>query len=119
MKQSECLGVNQQGHLTIDGCDTVLLAKQYGTPLYVMDEEGIRAACRSYRSSIDRFYSGRGMVCYASKAFCCKEICRIVTEEGLDLDVVSGGELYTALAAGVDAKHIHFHGNNKTMQELR
>ena len=94
MKQSECLGVNQQGHLTIGGCDTVLLAKQYGTPLYVMDEEGIRAACRSYRSSIDRFYSGRGMVCYASKAFCCKEICRIVTEEGLDLDVVSGGELY-------------------------
>ena len=62
MKQSECLGVNQQGHLTIGGCDTVLLAKQYGTPLYVMDEEGIRAACRSYRSSIDRFYSGRGMV---------------------------------------------------------
>ena len=100
MKQSECLGVNQQGHLTIGGCDTVLLAKQYGTPLYVMDEEGIRAACRSYRSSIDRFYSGRGMVCYASKAFCCKEICRIMDAEQMGLDVVSEGELYTALAAG-------------------
>ncbi len=62
--------------------------------------------------------TGKGTALYASKAFCCKEICRIVTEEGLDLDVVSGGELYTALAAGVDAKHIHFHGNNKTMQEL-
>ena len=85
MKQSECLGVNQQGHLTIGGCDTVLLAEQYGTPLYVMDEEGIRAACRSYRSSIDRFYGGRGMVCYASKAFCCKEICRIMDAEQMGL----------------------------------
>ena len=63
MKQSECLSVDRQGHLTIGGCDTVALAGQYGTPLYVMDEEGIRAACRSYRNSIDRFYGGRGMVC--------------------------------------------------------
>ena len=119
MKQSECLGVNQQGHLTIGGCDTVLLAKQYGTPLYVMDEEGIRAACRSYRSSIDRFYSGRGMVCYASKAFCCKEICRIMDAEQMGLDVVSEGELYTALAAGFPAERICFHGNNKTDNELK
>ena len=119
MKQSECLGVNQQGHLTIGGCDTVLLAKQYGTPLYVMDEEGIRAACRSYRSSIDRFYSGRGMVCYASKAFCCKEICRIMDAEQMGLDVVSEGELYTALAAGFPAERICFHGNNKTDHELK
>ena len=119
MKQSECLGVNQQGHLTIGGCDTVLLAEQYGTPLYVMDEEGIRAACRSYRSSIDRFYGGRGMVCYASKAFCCKEICRIMDAEQMGLDVVSEGELYTALAAGFPAERICFHGNNKTDHELK
>ena len=119
MKQSECLGVNQQGHLTIGGCDTVALAEQYGTPLYVMDEEGIRAACRSYRSSIDRFYSGRGMVCYASKAFCCKEICRIMDAEQMGLDVVSEGELYTALAAGFPAERICFHGNNKTDHELK
>ena len=93
MKQSERLGVDQQGHLTIGGCDTVELAAQYGTPLYVMDEDGIRAACRSYRDSIERYYDGRGMVCYASKAFCCKEICRIMDQEQMGLDVVSEGEL--------------------------
>ena len=65
MKQSDCLKVNGQGHLTIGGCDTVELAKEYGTPLYVLDESGVRAACRSYRDSIDRFYGGRGRVCYA------------------------------------------------------
>lgn len=119
MKQSERLGVNEQGHLTIGGCDTVQLAQQYGTPLYVMDEDGIRAACRSYRDSIDRFYGGRGMVCYASKAFCCKEICRIMAQEQMGLDVVSEGELYTALQAGFPAGRICFHGNNKTDHELR
>ncbi len=119
MKQSERLGVNQQGHLTIGGCDTVELAAQYGTPLYVMDEDGIRAACRSYRDSIERYYDGRGMVCYASKAFCCKEICRIMDQEQMGLDVVSEGELYTALQAGFPAERICFHGNNKTDHELR
>lgn len=119
MKQSERLGVNQQGHLTIGGCDTVELAAQYGTPLYVMDEDGIRAACRSYRDSIERYYDGRGMVCYASKAFCCKGICRIMDQEQMGLDVVSEGELYTALQAGFPAERICFHGNNKTDHELR
>ena len=119
MKQSERLGVNQQGHLTIGGCDTVELAAQYGTPLYVMDEDGIRAACRSYRDSIERYYDGRGMVCYASKAFCCKEICRIMDQEQMGLDVVSEGELYTALQAGFPAERSCFHGNNKTDHELR
>ena len=119
MKQSERLGVNQQGHLTIGGCDTVELAAQYGTPLYVMDEDGIRAACRSYRDSIERYYDGRGMVCYASKAFCCKEICRIMDQEQMGLDVVSEGELYTALQADFPAERICFHGNNKTDHELR
>ena len=116
---SDCYNVNEKGHLTISGCDTVELAEKYGTALYVMSEDEIRSVCRRYKSSFERHYNGKGTALYASKAFCCKEICRIVTEEGLDLDVVSGGELYTALAAGVDAKHIHFHGNNKTMQELR
>ena len=116
---SDCYNVNEKGHLTISGCDTVELAEKYGTALYVMSEDEIRSVCRRYKSSFERHYNAKGTALYASKAFCCKEICRIVTEEGLDLDVVSGGELYTALAAGVDAKHIHFHGNNKTMQELR
>lgn len=118
MRQSESLQINAQGHLTIGGCDAVELAREYGTPLYVLDETGVRAACRSYRDSIDRFYGGRGMVCYASKAFCCKEICRIMHDEGMGLDVVSEGELYTALSAGFPAEKICFHGNNKTDSEL-
>ena len=97
---SDCLGVNDQGHLTIGGCDTLKLAETFGTPLYVMDEEQIRRNCRQYRASIETCYQGRGLALYASKAFSCKEICRIVREEGLGLDVVSGGELYTAIQAG-------------------
>ena len=115
---SDCLGVNEKGHLTISGCDTVELAKEYGTALYVMSEDKIRDTCGRYKSSFDKYYDGHGAPIYASKAFSCKEICRIVTSEGLELEVVSGGELYTALAAGVDAKYIHFQGNNKSVQEL-
>ena len=91
---SDCYNVNEKGHLTISGCDTVELAEKYGTALYVMSEDEIRSVCRRYKSSFERHYNGKGTALYASKAFCCKEICRIVTEEGLDLDVVSGGELY-------------------------
>ena len=96
-----------------------MLFRSYGTPLYVLDETGVRNACKSYRSSIDRFYQGRGMVCYASKAFCCKEIYRVMDSEQMGVDVVSEGELYTALAAGFPAERICFHGNNKTDHELR
>lgn len=115
---SPCLSVNEQGHLTISGCDTTELAEQFGTPLYVMSEDEIRSACRRYQSSFAEFYQGNGKPIYASKAFCCKEMCRIAYSEGLDLDVVSGGELYTALQAGVPAANLHFHGNNKTIGEL-
>lgn len=115
---SENLSVNQKGHLTAGGIDTVELAKKYGTPLYVMDEQLIRKSCRSFKSSIDKFYGGNGLVCYASKAFCCKEMCRIMKEEGIGLDVVSIGELYTAVKSGFDCDKICFHGNNKTNEEL-
>lgn len=115
---SDCLNVNEKGQLTIGGCDTVGLAKQFGTPLYVMDEATIRNNCRLYKKSIDRFYGGNGLVLYASKAFCCKEICRIANEEGIGLDVVSGGELYTAVKAGFPVEKIYFHGNNKTPDEI-
>ena len=111
---SDCLKVNEKGHLTIGGCDTVELAKTYGTPVYVMDETTIRNACRAYKKSFDMYYGGNGMALFASKALNCLEICRIIKEEGLGLDVVSGGELYTALKAGFPAEKIHFHGNNKT-----
>lgn len=115
---SDCLNVNEKGHLTIGGCDCVELAEQYGTPLYVLDENQIRQNCRDYKSSIDENYGGHGLPLYASKAFCCKEICRIVGDEGLGLDVVSGGELYTAAQAGFPMERVYFHGNNKTIEEL-
>ncbi len=114
----EHLTVNDQGHLAIGGRDTLALAEEYGTPLYVMSEEAIRENCRLYRRSIERFYKGRGLAAYASKAFCCKAICRIANEEGLGLDVVSAGELYTAKAAGFPMDKVIFHGSNKTAEEL-
>lgn len=115
---SDCLSVNSKGRLTVGGCDAVELAQTFGTPLYVMDENTIRKNCRIFKSSIDKYYGGKGLVLYASKTMSCKEICRIVADEGLGLDVVSGGELYTALGAGFPAGKIYFHGNNKTPDEL-
>lgn len=115
---SENLSVNEKGHLAVSGVDTVDLAAQYGTPLYVMDEELIRSACRRFKKSIDSFYGGAGLVCYASKAFCCREMCRIMKDEGIGLDVVSGGELYTAASVDFPMENICFHGNNKTDEEL-
>ncbi|SCW27518.1 diaminopimelate decarboxylase [Paenibacillus tianmuensis] len=109
--------INDRGHLEIGGCDTVDLAKRYGTPLYVMDEHLIRQRCREFVQAF-RATGLRFQVAYASKAFCVMAMCRIVEEEGMSLDVVSDGELYTALEAGFPAERIHFHGNNKTPQEL-
>lgn len=119
MFTNDCLNVNEKGHLTIGGCDTVELAKEYGTPLYVLDENVIRNTCKSYVSSFEKFYNGNGRPLYASKALSCLELCRIANDEGLGLDVVSGGELYTALKAGFPAEKIHFHGNNKTNEEIK
>lgn len=118
MFHSDCLGINEQNHLTMGGADTVKLAEKYGTPLYLMDEDMIRNTCRVYKNSIDEFYGGNGLVLFASKAFSCKYIYKVVNEEGLGADVVSGGELFTALAAGFPAKKIYFHGNNKTYDEI-
>jgi diaminopimelate decarboxylase len=115
---TENLEVNEQNHLTIGGVDTIALAEKYGTPLYVMDEDMIRQNCRIYKDAIDRDYNGNGLILYASKAFSCLHMYRIVREEGLGVDVVSGGELYTALKAGMDPEKIYFHGNNKTDDEI-
>ena len=115
---SENLSVNEKGHLAVGGIDTVELADQYGTPLYVMDEDLIRDAVRRFKASIDKYYGGAGLVCYASKAFCCKAMCRIMKEEGIGLDVVSGGELYTAASVDFPMENVCFHGNNKTDEEL-
>ena len=115
---SENLSVNEKGHLAVGGIDTVELADQYGTPLYVMDEDLIRDTVRRFKASIDTYYGGAGLVCYASKAFCCKAMCRIMKEEGIGLDVVSGGELYTAASVDFPMENVCFHGNNKTDEEL-
>lgn len=115
---SKNLAVNEKGNLTIGGLDTVELAKEYGTPLYVMDEDLIREHCRSFKKSIDNYYGGAGLVCYASKAFCCKAMCKIMMDEGIGLDVVSEGELYTAASVGFPMDKVCFHGNNKTDGEL-
>lgn len=111
--------VNEAGHLTIAGCDTLSLAAQYGTPLYVMDETAIRNALRDYKQSIDDCYPNGGLVSFASKACSFKEIYRIVMQEGCGIDVVSGGELYTAMQVDFPAERICFHGNNKTISELQ
>lgn len=109
--------VNEQGHLEIGGCDTTKLAATYGTPLYVYDEALIRSKCRAYVEAFRQ--SGFAFqVAYASKAFCTMAMCKLVEEEGLSLDVVSGGELLTALRAGFPAERIHFHGNNKSTEEI-
>ena len=115
---SENLGVNEKGHLTVSGTDTVDLAAEYGTPLYVMDEEMVRKNCRRFNDSMKKFYGEKGEVHYAGKAFSCMEMCRIVASEGIGLDAVSIGELYTALKAGFPMDKIGFHGNNKTDAEL-
>jgi len=109
--------INQQGHLEIGGCDTVELARQFGTPLYIMDEAHIRDICRQYHSSFVKGMENTEVI-YASKAFLTLAMCRIIEEEGLGLDVVSGGELYTALQANFSPSHIYFHGNNKSREEL-
>ena len=119
MYVSKDLDVNSAGHLTIGDMDTVELAKEYGTPLYVVDEDLVREHCRSFKNSIDKYYGGAGLACYASKAFCCKAMCKIMLEEGMGLDVVSEGELYTARKSGFPMDKVCFHGNNKTDGELK
>lgn len=114
----DCLGVNEKKNLTIGGLDVADLAKEYRTPLYIMDEDAIRSNMRIYREALEKNYDGNGLILYASKAFCCKHIYRVAMEEGLGVDVVSGGEMYTAKQAGFPMEKVYFHGNNKTPDEL-
>ena len=116
---NDCLNVNEKGHLTIGGCDTLELAKEFGTPLYVMDEATIRNTCKSYVNSIKTHYDGKGLPMYASKALSCKALVQLADSENMGLDVVSGGEIYTAMKANFPPEKIQFHGNNKTEAELR
>lgn len=119
MARTDSYGVNEQGHFTLGGMDVLPLAREYGTPLMLMDEDLIRENMRMYRDSIEKHYGGQGLCCYASKAFSCKQIYRVCQEEGIGVDVVSMGELYTAMSVGFDPHKICYHGNNKTRAELR
>jgi diaminopimelate decarboxylase len=117
MKLMGTMNINSKGHLEIGNCDTTVLAKKFGTPLYVVDEELIRNTCKTFKDNF--LMEGINTeVIYASKAFLNIAICKLIKEEGLSLDVVSGGELYTALKAEFPANKIYMHGNNKTKDEL-
>ena len=118
MNTRDTLKINAKGHLEIGGADCVDLAKEFGTPVYLFDEAYIRKMMGVYRDTLSKKYDGRGMVLYASKAFSCKAIYRIADEENIGIDVVSGGELYTALQAGFPASRIYMHGNNKLDYEI-
>lgn len=109
--------INNQGHLEIGGVDTIELAGKFGTPLYVYDVALIRERARSFRKTFEKL-GVTAQVAYASKAFSTVAMVQLAEEEGLSLDVVSGGELYTAIAAGFPIEKIHFHGNNKSREEL-
>lgn len=115
---SRNVSVSPNGNLSLGGVDALDLVKEYGTPLYVMEEDIIRNAIRAYKNSVDEFYDGKGLVCYASKAFSCKEIYRIAKDENIGIDVVSEGELYTAISVDFPMDKICFHGNNKSKREL-
>jgi diaminopimelate decarboxylase len=104
--------VDQKGHLHVGGVDLLELAEEFGTPLFVYDEEHLRHACREAVAAW-----GEG-VAYATKAFLCRAMARLVCEEGMQLDVASGGELHVALSAGVPAERLVLHGNNKSTDEL-
>ena len=112
------LSVNSDGHLAIGGLDTLELAKEYGTPAYIMDEDAIRAMMRTYLNAAHTYFGADALPLYASKALCFTGIYKIAAEEGMGVDCVSGGELYTAKRAGFPAERIYFHGNNKTERDI-
>ncbi|AUB36993.1 lysA, diaminopimelate decarboxylase [Nostoc flagelliforme CCNUN1] len=104
--------------LQIGGCDVTTLVEQFGSPLYILDEKTLRSACQQYRDAFKQYYKGESQVLYASKAWNCLAVCAIAASEGLGIDVASGGELYTALQAGVNPEKIYLHNNNKSREEL-
>ncbi len=114
----ENIGVNEKGHLTLAGRDTVALAAKYGTPLYLMDEERIRHNCRIYKLAMTASFGEGSFPSYAGKAACFKRIYEIMAEEKMSVDLVSAGEIYTAFKAGFPMEKAFFHGNNKTDSDI-
>ncbi|WP_075982192.1 diaminopimelate decarboxylase [Bacillus massilinigeriensis] len=111
------MNINEQGHLEIGGVDTVEMVEEFGTPVYVYDVALIRERARGFKKTFEKL-GVKAQVAYASKAFSSIAMIQLAEEEGLSLDVVSGGELYTAIAAEFPVERIHFHGNNKSIDEL-
>ncbi|MFC2035329.1 diaminopimelate decarboxylase [Chloroflexota bacterium] len=109
--------VNDQGHLIIGGCDTVDLAANFGTPLYLFDEFNLRSKCAEFKAEFSQYYADTTVI-YACKAFINKALLLIFKEEGLGLDIVSGGELGIAQSANFPLEHVYFHGNNKSTEEI-
>ncbi len=109
--------INAKGNLEIGGCDITDLKKQFGTPLYVFDEETFRHRANKYLDSLKKYYENF-LPIYASKAFTCTTIFKILNSIGFGLDVVSGGELFTAIKANFNSQNIYFHGNNKSAEEI-
>ncbi len=112
------LSVNDAGHLAIAGIDACELAAEYGTPLYVLDEDRVRKNCRTYVEAMQKYLPDGSAPLFASKALCFKGIYPVIESEGMGADVVSGGEVATALAAGFPAERLCFHGSNKTDAEI-
>ncbi|MBA7560229.1 Diaminopimelate decarboxylase [subsurface metagenome] len=110
--------VNNKGHLLIGGCDTVELAAEFGTPLYVFDELGIRRRCAEFKQEFSQRYTDSA-VFYSAKAFINKALAQLFNEEGLGLDVVSAGEMSIARSAGFPMERVYFPGNNKSAEELK
>lgn len=117
MKFHGTMKINDRGNLEIGGCDTVSLARHFGTPLYLLDEDLFRKNCRDYYREFSEKHGSE--VIYAGKTLLNMAVCRMVEEEGLGLDVVSGGELYTATSACFPMNRVYFHGNNKSPKELK
>jgi len=109
---------NEKGHLEIGGCDVTDLAAEFGTPLYILDEITLRGKCREYKTAFKNRYEN-SLIIYANKALCTTAVVRIIEDEGLGMDVVSGGELFTVRKANCSVKNVYFHGNNKSRKELR
>ena len=110
--------INGQGHLTVGGLDTVELAREFGTPVNVLDENYIRAQMQLYIKCAKQSFGEDALPLFASKSLCCAEIYRIAANEGMGIDCVSPGELYIARRVGFPAQRIYFHGNNKTDRDI-
>lgn len=115
---SDNLSVNERGHLEFAGVDTVDLAKKHGTPLYLMDEDKIRYNCNLYKKAMSEYFGENSLTLYASKVASFKKIYEIMKDEKMGIDVVSSGEIYTALKAGLTLENAYFHSNNKTDSDI-